>query len=65
METVRNKIYRAAVWILTIICTLIGFWMLISFFDIVTHNMESYAGYGEYLEWNFFTTMWDVIRGQT
>ncbi len=53
----KEKMIELAVWAVTIICTLLGLWMLISFFDIITHNIESYRGYGEYLEWNFFTVM--------
>ena len=37
--------------------SLYGAWMLISFFDIISHNMEGYDGYAQYLDWNFFCVM--------
>ena len=60
-----DKIYCFFMWVLVIISCFIGTWLLISFLDVITHNIDTFHAYGIYLDWNFFTTMWDIIRGQT
>ena len=46
-----------------VLSVLLGAWMLISYIDIISHNVESFEGYGEYLSWNFFTVLEKLVRG--
>jgi hypothetical protein len=36
------------------ICFLAIVWVAISFFDIITHNLDGMKNCGKYLDWNFF-----------
>lgn len=63
MGNAEEKILKAIGWIVTILAITMWLWIIISYFDIVAHNIESRHGYGGYLEWNFFTAMEDLIRG--
>ena len=52
-----TKTYRALAFFLAL-----GAWMAVSFFDINSHNMQG-ANYGDFLEWNFFIVLKNLIRG--
>ena len=57
-----TKTYRALAFFLALGAVLLGAWMAVSFFDINSHNMQG-ANYGDFLEWNFFIVLKNLIRG--
>lgn len=40
--------------VLYILVILFEAWVAISFFDIITHDLEGMKNFGQYLDWNFF-----------
>ncbi len=41
---------------------LFGVWLVISFVDIISHNVPFFDNYGEFLDWNFFVVFFK-LRG--
>ena len=50
----KDFIIEVIIWVFTFLAALFGLWLILSFFDIVTHNIESYKNYAQYQPWNFF-----------
>ena len=42
---------------------LFGVWLFVSFVDVISHNLDSCKNYAEYLDWNFFVVLENLIRG--
>lgn len=57
-----NRTNKIAGYIFNALLGLVIAWLIISFFDIVAHNMDG-ANYGKYLEWNFLMVLENLIRG--
>ncbi|MBQ8207750.1 MAG: hypothetical protein IJZ89_03340 [Clostridia bacterium] len=56
MKNTKDSIINLLITVAIFLSALFLLWLLISFLDVISHNMLNRAGeYGKFLDWNLFT----------